>query len=340
MAKNVEPLKAKVRDMEKQQAKTTKLLADLNDQLGVLSKELGELDSNFKEKNEELTGLQTQAALMEKRLAAASKLITGLTGERTRWTSDIGALNDSKVQLVGDCLLAASFLSYAGAFTSDFRAGMIYETFAEKVPRRVQVVLQFGVARGRSELPLALRRRGYLSGIVSEFGPLRGPRCRDSDASTAWRLDDALRRCRREDNTQVASLNIPVSSNFNLEAFLSSDAVIQDWTAKGLPADEHSVQNGILTTAASRFPLCIDPQQQAVQWIKNMYGPRRPVASMRLDIYHAQVRQGPAQDQVAVGVGLHEAPRASHTIRGAVSVRKRGRGAGPDAGPGTGLSVV
>ena len=136
MAKNVEPLKAKVRDMEKQQAKTTKLLADLNDQLGVLSKELGELDTNFKEKNEELTGLQTQAALMEKRLAAASKLITGLTGERTRWTSDIGDLNNSKVQLVGDCLLAASFLSYAGAFTSDFRAGMIYDTFAKKVRSR------------------------------------------------------------------------------------------------------------------------------------------------------------------------------------------------------------
>ena len=139
VAKNVEPLKAKVRDMEKQQAKTTKLLADLNDQLGVLSKELGELDSNFKEKNEELTGLQTQAALMEKRLAAASKLITGLTGERTRWTSDIGELNNSKVQLVGDCLLAASFLSYAGAFTSDFRAGMIYETFAEKVCCSVEI---------------------------------------------------------------------------------------------------------------------------------------------------------------------------------------------------------
>ena len=142
VAKNVEPLKAKVRDMEKQQAKTTKLLADLNDQLGVLSKELGELDANFKAKNEELTGLQTQAALMEKRLAAASKLITGLTGERTRWTADIGDLNNSKVQLVGDCLLAASFLSYAGAFTSDFRAGMIYDTFAKKVRSRRPAVLQ------------------------------------------------------------------------------------------------------------------------------------------------------------------------------------------------------
>lgn len=40
------------------------------------------------------------------------------------------------------------------------------------------------------------------------------------------------------------------------------------WGSEGLPPDELSVQNGILTTRGSRFPMCIDPQQQALKWIK------------------------------------------------------------------------
>ena len=65
---------------------------------------------------------------------------------------------------------------------------------------------------------------------------------------------------------------------------MTSDVEISKWNSQGLPLDELSIQNAILTTKASRykglifslnlgfirFPVCIDPQQQAVKWIKKM----------------------------------------------------------------------
>lgn len=62
--------------------------------------------------------------------------------------------------------------------------------------------------------------------------------------------------------------NIPISLPFKIDGVLSNDVEISTWSSEGLPPDELSVQNGILTVRASRFPLCIDPQQQAFVWIK------------------------------------------------------------------------
>jgi len=62
---------------------------------------------------------------------------------------------------------------------------------------------------------------------------------------------------------------LPNKDDFRLETFLSSEVEVSKWASEGLPSDDLSVQNGILTTSASRWPLCIDPQLQAVTWIKN-----------------------------------------------------------------------
>lgn len=64
---------------------------------------------------------QAEVQLCSEKLTRAQALITGLGGEKSRWTqaaADLGAL---KVQLVGDTLLAAGMVSFFGPFTAAFR---------------------------------------------------------------------------------------------------------------------------------------------------------------------------------------------------------------------------
>jgi dynein heavy chain len=60
---------------------------------------------------------------------------------------------------------------------------------------------------------------------------------------------------------------IPITKNLSVTDFLVDDAIIAEWNSQGLPKDNLSVQNGILVTQASRYPLLVDPQSQAMLWL-------------------------------------------------------------------------
>ncbi|KAL0028415.1 hypothetical protein WJX77_005025 [Trebouxia sp. C0004] len=65
---------------------------------------------------------------------------------------------------------------------------------------------------------------------------------------------------------------IPVSPDCTLRGVLASPIQVRDWRLWGLPADDVSVDNGILVSKGKRWPLMIDPQGQANAWVRNMEG--------------------------------------------------------------------
>uniref|UniRef100_W5K6M6 Dynein axonemal heavy chain 10 n=1 Tax=Astyanax mexicanus TaxID=7994 RepID=W5K6M6_ASTMX len=198
VAREIKPKREKVARLEKNFFQSKRELEKIQSELEAIQKELGALGEKYSAAMGEKQLLQEEAQLMERRLIAADKLISGLGSENQRWTEDLEELKKKRVRLLGDCLISAAFLSYEGAFNWDFRNEMVYEV---------------------------------------------------------WQKD-------------VLERGIPLSQPFRIESLLTDEVEISRWGSESLPPDELSVQNGILTTRASRFPMCIDPQQQALNWIK------------------------------------------------------------------------
>ena len=53
---------------------------------------------------------------------------------------------------------------------------------------------------------------------------------------------------------------LPVTEHFSFVNFLGKPTDIRDWNIQGLPKDDFSTENGVISTRGSRWPLMIDPQ--------------------------------------------------------------------------------
>ena len=72
----------------------------------------------------------------------------------------------------------------------------------------------------------------------------------------------------REWMTKCRECNVPFSEDFSLHNVLGDDVTTQAWQLCGLPSEQFSTDNGIITFTAKRWVLMMDPQEIGKKWIQ------------------------------------------------------------------------
>lgn len=189
-----------------------------------------------------LAQLERNLGLSQAEYEKIVKEVSSLKSQLEKLQADFGRAKGEQMQLAEMAELMARRLTAADKLISGLGS--------EKV-------------RWRSELDSLVSSRPQLVGnslILAAFLSYTGAfhwEYRDYLLTKVWQPD-------------LASKNVPIAppSTFKVEKLLTTDVELGQWASQGLPQDELSIQNGILTTQGSRFPLCIDPQRQAIEWIK------------------------------------------------------------------------
>merc|ERR1711871_1323715 len=173
-------------------------LAAANAVVAEVNAKLDALNQKFVEATEEKQRVEAAAAAGEQKLQLAHRLVNGLASENERWGNEIEVLRQSSTTLIGDCMLAAGFVSYVAAFDQANRENLWKLT--------------------------------WLPDLIEKSVPL---------------------------TEGVDPLNI-----------LTNDGHTAKMISEGLPADRISIENGSIISNAKRWPLLIDPQTQAIKWIR------------------------------------------------------------------------
>ncbi|KAK2155716.1 hypothetical protein LSH36_233g08055 [Paralvinella palmiformis] len=200
----VEPKRQRLNAATSQLQEKQNQLAAAKEKLAEVEAKMAELKKQYDEKLAQKEELRKKAEHTEMMLDRASKLVSGLAGERERWLETVKDLEERIGYLVGDVLIASAFMSYMGPFLSHYREDLVEKTWIVEV-----------------------RKSG-----------------------------------------------VPCSPQFSLTDFMVKPTQVRDWNIQGLPTDGFSTENGVIVTTGRRWPLMIDPQNQALKWIKNMEGKR------------------------------------------------------------------
>jgi len=118
----VEAAKAELAEADKNKQEVDELVAKLNSELQVL---LDSFNEAMKTKNDAMA----EKERCETKLFNAQRLMNALGAEQERWAQSIIDLGELLQVIIGDVLLASSFVSYVGPFNKKYRDAIILDNF-------------------------------------------------------------------------------------------------------------------------------------------------------------------------------------------------------------------
>ena len=121
VAKVVEPKKKALAQSEKELSEAMQVLEMKRAELKKVVDELDGLTQQLNDCAAKKADLEAQADLCALKLERAEELISGLGGEKTRWTSVAGELKETYLNLTGDVLVSAGYVAYLGVFMKSYR---------------------------------------------------------------------------------------------------------------------------------------------------------------------------------------------------------------------------
>ncbi|XP_063222655.1 dynein axonemal heavy chain 6 isoform X2 [Bacillus rossius redtenbacheri] len=154
-------------------------------------------------------------------------------------------------------------------------------TYNEKVTRMKQLAADIDLATKR------LTRAGQLTSALKSEQVLWEHSIKDLDEDLRTMVGDVLMAAAsvsylgaftsvyRDELVDLwlaknSQLAIPSSAHYSLTSIMADAFEIREWNSYGLPRDKVSTENGIFVMRAGKWPLMIDPQEQANSWIRHM----------------------------------------------------------------------
>lgn len=121
----------------------TKAKKTAEDELGVVKEKLAAIEAKLMLLQQQFTAATSEKAKVEQeykdllsRLSLAERLTSGLSTENERWDKTVETLKLQEQTLIGDVMLAASFVTYIGAFSSSFRGKLWKDIWLQDILAR------------------------------------------------------------------------------------------------------------------------------------------------------------------------------------------------------------